>query len=36
VLEEVLTAMPEYRIAGPVERVPTHNTRGIARLPVEG
>jgi cytochrome P450 len=35
VLEEVLTAMPEYRIAGPVERVPTHNTRGIARLPIE-
>ncbi len=36
VLEEVLTALPEYRIAGPVERVPTHNTRGVARLPVEG
>jgi cytochrome P450 len=35
VLEEVLTAMPEYRISGPVERVPTHNTRGIARLPME-
>ena len=35
VLEEVLTAIPEYRISAPVERVPTHNTRGIARLPIE-
>jgi cytochrome P450 len=36
VIEEVLTAIPGYRITGPVERVPTHNTRGVARLPVEG
>jgi cytochrome P450 len=35
VLEEVLMAMPDYRISGPVGRVPTHNTRGIARLLVE-
>lgn len=34
VLEEVLEAMPHYRLAGPVERIATHNTRGVARLPV--
>lgn len=35
VLEEVLDAMPNYRVTGPGERVPTHNTRGYARLPIE-
>jgi hypothetical protein len=34
VLEEVLEAMPQYRLEGPVERIATHNTRGVARLPV--
>jgi cytochrome P450 len=34
VLEEVLKAMPEYRLDGPVERIATHNTRGVARLPI--
>ena len=34
VLEEMLRAMPCYRLAGPVERVATHNTRGVARLPI--
>jgi cytochrome P450 len=34
VLEEVLDAMPRYRLDGPVERIATHNTRGVARLPV--
>jgi cytochrome P450 len=34
VLEEVLEAMPQYRLDGPVERIATHNTRGVARLPV--
>jgi cytochrome P450 len=34
VLEEVLRAMPGYRLAGPVERIATHNTRGVARLPL--
>jgi cytochrome P450 len=34
VLEEVLEAMPHYRLDGPVERIATHNTRGVARLPV--
>jgi cytochrome P450 len=33
VLEEVLEAMPHYRLDGPVERIATHNTRGVARLP---
>ena len=33
-LEEVLSAMPEYRLDGPVERIATHNTRGVARLPL--
>lgn len=34
VLEETLKAMPHYRLDGPVERIATHNTRGVARLPV--
>jgi hypothetical protein len=34
VLEEVLEAMPHYRLDGPVERIASHNTRGVARLPV--
>jgi cytochrome P450 len=34
VLEEVLKAIPAYRLDGPVERIATHNTRGVARLPV--
>jgi cytochrome P450 len=34
VLEEALTAMPDYRLDGPVERIATHNTRGVARLPI--
>jgi cytochrome P450 len=34
VLEEVLEVMPQYRLDGPVERIATHNTRGVARLPV--
>jgi cytochrome P450 len=34
VLEETLRAMPSYRLDGEVERVATHNTRGIARLPI--
>ncbi len=34
VLEEVLRAMPSYRLDGPLERLATHNTRGVARLDV--
>jgi cytochrome P450 len=34
VLEETLRAMPRYRLAGEPERVATHNTRGVARLPI--
>jgi hypothetical protein len=34
VLEEALKAIPHYRLDGPVERIATHNTRGVARLPV--
>jgi cytochrome P450 len=34
VLEETLAAMPGYRLAGQPERIATHNTRGIARLPI--
>jgi cytochrome P450 len=34
VLEEMLRAMPRYRLAGEPERVATHNTRGVARLPI--
>jgi cytochrome P450 len=34
VLEETLRVMPHYRLAGDVERVATHNTRGVARLPI--
>jgi hypothetical protein len=26
--------MPGYRLAGQPERIATHNTRGIARLPI--
>jgi cytochrome P450 len=34
VLEETLAAIPEYRLDGSVERIATHNTRGVARLPL--
>jgi len=34
VLEETLRALPSYRIDGEIERVATHNTRGVARLPI--
>jgi cytochrome P450 len=34
VLGEALKAVPQYRLDGPVERIATHNTRGVARLPV--
>jgi cytochrome P450 len=34
VLEETLAAIPEYRLDGPVERIATHNTRGVAHLPL--
>jgi len=34
VLEEALRAMPRYRLDGEVERIATHNTRGVARLPI--
>jgi cytochrome P450 len=34
VLEETLRAMPQYRLDGEIERVATHNTRGVARLPI--
>jgi cytochrome P450 len=34
VLEETLLAMPGYRLAGEPERIATHNTRGVARLPI--
>jgi cytochrome P450 len=34
VLEETLRAMPGYRLAGEPERITTHNTRGVARLPI--
>jgi cytochrome P450 len=34
VLEETLRAMPLYRLEGEVERIATHNTRGVARLPI--
>ncbi len=34
VLEETLRAMPDYRLDGEIERVATHNTRGVARLPI--
>jgi hypothetical protein len=26
--------MPRYRLDGEVERIATHNTRGVARLPI--
>jgi cytochrome P450 len=32
VLEEMLRAMPGYRLAGEPARIATHNTRGVARL----
>jgi hypothetical protein len=31
---ELHEAIPHYRVDGPVERIATHNTRGVARLPV--
>jgi cytochrome P450 len=34
VLEETLRAMPSYRLVGEPERIATHNTRGVARLPI--
>jgi hypothetical protein len=34
VLQETLVAMPGYRLAGEPGRIATHNTRGIARLPI--
>jgi cytochrome P450 len=34
VLVETLRTMPSYRIDGAIERVATHNTRGVARLPI--
>jgi cytochrome P450 len=34
VLQETLAALPHYRLDGPVERIATHNTRGVARLPL--
>jgi cytochrome P450 len=34
VLEEASATMPDYRLAGEPERIATHNTRGIARLPI--
>jgi cytochrome P450 len=34
VLEEALKATPHYRLDGRVERIATHNTRGVARLPL--
>ena len=34
VLEETLGAMPGCRLAGEPERITTHNTRGVAHLPI--
>jgi cytochrome P450 len=34
VLEEMLRLAPDYRLDGAIERIATHNTRGIARLPL--
>jgi cytochrome P450 len=34
VLQETVAAMPGYRLVGPIERIATHNTRGVARLPL--
>jgi len=34
VLEETLRAMPRYRLAAEPERIATHNTRGVAWLPI--
>jgi cytochrome P450 len=34
VLEEVLRLAPGYRIDGEIERIASHNTRGVARLPI--
>jgi len=33
-VEEVLRAIPRYRLAGEPERIATHNTRGVARLAI--
>jgi cytochrome P450 len=32
VLQETVAALPHYRLDGPVERIATHDTRGVARL----
>jgi hypothetical protein len=34
VLEEMLRLAPRYRLDGAIERIATHNTRGVARLPL--
>jgi cytochrome P450 len=34
-LQAFFTRIPEYRIAGPIERLHTHQERGISRLPLE-
>ena len=34
VLRETLATLPHSRLDGPVERIATHNTRGVARLPL--
>jgi cytochrome P450 len=34
VLEETLRAMPAYRLVGEPQRIATHNTRGVAQLPI--
>jgi cytochrome P450 len=34
VLEEVLRLAPDYRLDGEIERIATHNTRGVERLPI--
>ena len=34
-LQAFFTRIPEYRIAGPIERLHTHQERGISRLPIE-
>jgi cytochrome P450 len=34
VFEEMLRLAPGYRLDGELERIATHNTRGVARLPL--
>jgi cytochrome P450 len=34
VIEELLRLAPTYRIDGAIERIASHNTRGVARLPI--